>query len=74
MAEFNLPSDVGDLGDIDVLAWDGSGRAYMVECKNLRFAMTVGEIVDQLNRFRGEANDELGEHLKRYQWLGQNPD
>ena len=73
MTEFNVPSDRGDLGDIDVLAWDASGRVFLVECKNLRFAMTVGEIVDQLNRFRGEATDELGKHLNRCQWLVQNP-
>jgi hypothetical protein len=73
MAEFNVPPEMGDLGDIDVLAWNGSGRAYIVECKNLRFAMTVGEIVDQLNRFRGEANDELAKHIKRCRWLAQNP-
>ena len=52
MTEFNVPSEMGDLGDIDVLAWNGSNTAYIVECKKLRFAMTVGEIVDQLNRFR----------------------
>ncbi len=74
MAEFHVPSEMGDLGDIDVLAWNGSGLVYIVECKNLRFAMTVGEIVDQLNRFKGEANDELGKHMRRCQWLGQNPD
>jgi len=74
MTEFNVPSEMGDLGDIDVLAWNGSDKAYIVECKKLRFAMTVGEIVDQLNRFRGEANDELAKHMKRFLWLGQHPD
>ena len=72
MTEFNVPSDMGDLGDIDVLAWGACGRVFLVECKNLRFAMTVGEIVDQLNRFRGEATDELGKHLSRCQWLVEN--
>jgi hypothetical protein len=72
MAEFNVPAAMGDLGDIDVLAWSTSGLVYVIECKNLRFAMTVGEIVDQLNRFRGEANDELHKHMRRCDWLNQN--
>jgi hypothetical protein len=72
MAEFNVPPAMGDLGDIDVLAWSTAGLVYVIECKNLRFAMTVGEIVDQLNRFRGEANDELDKHMRRCDWLNQN--
>ena len=72
MAEFNVPPTMGDLGDIDVLAWSTAGLVYVIECKNLRFAMTVGEIVDQLNRFRGEANDELDKHMRRCDWLIQN--
>jgi hypothetical protein len=74
MAEFNVPHEMGDLGDIDVLAWSTSGLVYIVECKNLRFAMTVGEIADQLKRFRGEANDELKKHMNRCHWLEQNLD
>ena len=75
MTEFNVPADMGDLGDIDVLAWSAAtGVVYVTECKNLRFAMTVGEIVDQLTRFRGEADDELHKHLRRCQWLSQNLD
>jgi hypothetical protein len=74
MAEFNVAHEMGDLGDIDVLAWSTSGPVYIVECKNLRFAMTVGEIADQLKRFRGEANDDLKKHMKRCQWLDQNLD
>lgn len=73
MAEFDVPHEMGDLGDIDVLAWSTSGLVYIVECKNLRFAMTVGEIVDQLKRFKGEAN-ELSKHMRRCLWLSRNPD
>ncbi len=72
MSEFNPPAELGDLGDVDVLAWKDEGLVYVVECKNLRFAMTVGEIAEQLKRFRGEANDELHRHLERLNWLRQN--
>jgi hypothetical protein len=75
MTEFNVPAAMGDLGDIDVLVWsDATGLVYVTECKNLRFAMTVGEIVDQLTRFRGEANDELHKHMRRCEWLNHNLD
>ena len=70
MTEFGASRDFADLGDIDVLAWDSaSGTVYSVECKNLHFARTAGEIADQLNRFRGEAGDELAKHLRRSDWL-----
>jgi Nuclease-related domain len=72
MTEFNVSPEIGDLGDIDVLAWSPTGLVYVTECKNLRFAMTVGEVVDQLNRFRGGADDDLHKHLRRCQWLSQN--
>ena len=54
--------------------WNAAGCVYITECKNLRFALTVGEIADQLNRFRGEAHDELSRHMRRYRWLSENPD
>lgn len=72
MSEFNPPAELGDLGDVDVLAWSDEGLVYVVECKSLRFAMTIGEIAEQLRRFRGEANDELHRHLKRVKWLQGN--
>ena len=72
MSEFNVPQAAGDLGEVDVLGWNDSGLVYVVGCKNLRFAMTVGEIADQLRRFRGEANDDLARHLKRCRWLSEN--
>lgn len=72
MTEFGVPSEQGDMGDVDVIAWGPGGCVYVAECKNLRFARTVGEIVDQLKRFRGEANDELNKHLRRCHWLQDN--
>jgi len=74
MSEFRVPTELGDLGDIDALAWTSSGIVYLIECKNLRFAGAMGEIVDQLKRFRGEAGDELQRHMKRCAWLQRNPD
>jgi hypothetical protein len=53
----------------DVLAWTHDGLVHPIECKNLRFARTIGEIVDQLNRFKGESNDELAKHMRRRDWL-----
>jgi hypothetical protein len=67
-----------DLGDIDVLAWDKKkSKIYILECKNLHFAKTLGEIAEQLNRFRGVIDkkgkpDELAKHLRRVQWAESN--
>src|SRR5438034_10444084 len=74
MTAFNTPVELGDLGDIDVLAWTTGGTVYAVECKNLRFARTIAEIVEQLNRFRGEVGDELNKHVRRCDWLRENID
>lgn len=69
MVQFNVPAELGNLGDVDVLAWTHDGLVHPTECKNLRFARTIGEIVDQLNRFKGESNDELAKHMRRCDWL-----
>lgn len=59
-----------DYGDVDVLAWDADlGRVLIIECKDLQFKKTYGEIAEQLNDFRGvERNgkrDLLRKHLDR---------
>lgn len=60
-----------DYGDVDVLAWDAkSGRVLLIECKDLQFRKTDGEIAEQLSDFRGELKrdgkpDLLLKHLKR---------
>jgi hypothetical protein len=60
-----------ELGDCDVLAAHAAKNlAYVVECKKLRSALTVGEIGDQLVRFRGEELDKLDRHLRRVKWIG----
>ncbi len=62
-----------ELGDCDVLAWCSTQRViYAVECKKLRSALTIGEICDQLVRFKGEEQDDLHRHLQRLKWLETN--
>lgn len=60
------------LGDIDVLAWEASsGTVLAIECKRLREAVTVREVIQRLEDFRGnrEERDSLGRHLRRVDWL-----
>lgn len=64
------------LGDVDVLSWEkASGRVYAVECKRLLTANSVGEVVQRLEEFRGNKKemDSLGRHLRRLDWLRENP-
>ena len=66
-------------GDIDVLAYvpDGS-RVLVVECKDLHFAKMLGEVAEELHRFRGvEVDgkpDDLLRHLRRVRWCASNTD
>ncbi|MCP4176599.1 MAG: hypothetical protein GY756_02435 [bacterium] len=67
-----------DYGDIDVLAWqNGSGRVLCIECKDLEYAKTPGEVSRQLSEFRGLYDekgkpDRLRKHLKRMKVLKRN--
>lgn len=61
------------LGDLDVLAWKLSGEIQLIECKRLHLARTVAEIAEICRRFRGEAKDELGKHVRRVNWIKANP-
>ena len=60
-----------DYGDVDVLAWNpGSGRVLVIECKDVQYRKTYGEIAEQLADFRGELRadgkpDYLRKHLDR---------
>lgn len=59
-----------DHGDVDVLAWRDDGRILAIECKDVQFRKTLGEIAEQLSDFRGEIRpngkrDELRKHLDR---------
>ncbi len=55
-------------GDIDVLAWrPETGRVLLMECKDLQYNKTLGEVAEQLSDFRGEvAPDGKPDHLKRH--------
>ena len=61
-----------DYGDIDVLAWHpAEGRVLLVECKDLHFRKTMGEIAEHLADFRGVTDgkgrpDRLRKHLDRH--------
>lgn len=69
-----------DFGDVDVLAWDPSEKiVYLVECKDLEFAKTEGEIAKQMYEFRGVIRsnakpDRLKKHMDRYHVLNENID
>ena len=60
------------LGDVDVLAWKPNGEIQIIECKRLQVARTVAEFAEICRRFRGEAKDELGKHVKRIKWIRAN--
>ena len=58
-------------GDVDVLAWNRkTGRVLLIECKDLLFGKTHGEVAEQMSKFRGEVRpdgkpDLLRKHLNR---------
>jgi hypothetical protein len=62
-------------GDVDVLAWSAeSGRVLAIECKDLQYHKTLGEVAEQLADFRGEVRpngkpDHLKRHLDRLEIL-----
>jgi hypothetical protein len=62
-------------GDIDVLAWRPElGRVLAIECKDVQFNKTLGEVAEQLSDFRGEVRsdgkrDQLKKHLDRLEVL-----
>ena len=67
-----------DYGDVDILAYhEESKRLLAIECKDLHYKKTPGEIAEQLNDYRGEMRqdgkklkkDELKKHLDRMEVL-----
>jgi hypothetical protein len=69
-----------DYGDVDVLAWDRqSKRVLVVECKDVQYRKTLGEISEQLADFRGELTEDrkpdlLKRHLDRVDIIRTNAD
>jgi hypothetical protein len=62
-----------DFGDIDVLAWKRDvARVLLIECKDVQYRKTDGEIAEQLADFRGDISidtgkpDLLRKHLDRF--------
>jgi len=72
--------DLKRFGDIDVLAWrPDSGRVLVIECKDVQYRKTLGEVAEQLADFRGELRpngepDLLKKHLDRLEVLTANAD
>ena len=67
-----------DYGDVDVLAWNSdAARVLIIECKDVQFRKTVGEIAEQLSDFRGEIGrdgkpDLLRRHLDRVDLISKH--
>lgn len=70
MSQLQCPKDQA-AGDIDVVAEKG-GIVFVCECKDLSFARTITEVVEQLGRFKGKHGDELWKHLRRAAWVKNN--
>lgn len=66
-------------GDVDVLAWDDQTRRVVaLECKDLMYRKTPGEIAEQLSNFQGDLDargkpDLLLKHMNRMEVLRANP-
>lgn len=65
-------------GDVDVLAWNvESKRVLIIECKDVQYRKTVGEIAEQISDFRGEIGrdgkpDLLLKHLNRVELISRH--
>ncbi|GEM_PF-4828501 len=69
-------TDADTSNDVDVVAWDQNSKSiFLIECKNLKRALTVAQAIQQLENFRGDRNnpkDYLTKHLNRVDWLQKN--
>lgn len=67
-----------DYGDVDILAWNPTvGRVLVIECKDVQYRKTYGEITEQLADFRGEVGpdgkpDHLLRHLNRVDLISKH--
>jgi len=66
-----------DYGDVDVLCWcESTARILLLECKDLHFHKTPGELAEQLRDFRGRTHngrrDLLRKHIERCDVLRRN--
>lgn len=73
-----LNKKLPDFGDIDVFAWNEKlNMVAVIECKDLSFAKTQGEIARQLFDFKGQKKikgkkDRLLKHIDRINVLNDN--
>ncbi|WP_051390896.1 hypothetical protein [Paraburkholderia mimosarum] len=70
-----------DFGDVDVLAYKPEvNRCLIIECKDLQFKKTYGEIAEQLSDYKGTTSsdgkkrDSLRKHLDRVELLRTHSD
>jgi hypothetical protein len=76
---FNRKKDPA-FGDVDVLAWERTqGRVLVIECKDLSFDKTIGEIARRLANYKGllkdnGKRDDLRKHLDRCEKIENNVD
>lgn len=66
-----------DLGDIDVLAYDGAKNVvYSIECKNTNTAKNVREMKKEMDDYLGRdgktKNALVMNHLRRHKWMMEN--
>ena len=67
-----------DYGDVDVFAWNPeTGEVLLIECKDVQFRKTHGEIAEQLLKFKGKVKangkrDELRKHLDRVDQISKH--
>ncbi|WP_319779937.1 hypothetical protein [Maridesulfovibrio sp.] len=68
-----------DYGDVDVLAWDNNTKSVLlIECKDLQYHKTLGEVAEQLSDFKGQIKpngkpDLLKKHLNRMELIQEYP-
>ncbi|MBL4699824.1 MAG: hypothetical protein JKX85_01070, partial [Phycisphaeraceae bacterium] len=78
MPELGIETSGKNFGDIDVLAWNTTeNRIAVIECKNLMFPKTTGEVARQVQEFVGICDDKgdpdrLKKHLDRMELLNEN--
>lgn len=64
-----------DLGDIDVLAYDGTKNVvYSIECKNTNTAKNVRQMKKEMDDYLGRDGKKglVMKHLRRHEWMIDN--
>jgi len=65
-------------GEVDVLAWHHpTGKIFLIECKDVQYKKTPGEVAEQLSDFLGKEDkkgkaDLLLKHIRRVDLLREN--